>query len=97
LRAQAPNSDVSANQDYASSLNEDQSHKVNSDQKRQDRKERAVREREEKIKAERGRVEADIDRSRQGINKEEGEREFRCVFAITFLVHLLVALITCLC
>jgi len=36
-----------------------------------------VKEREEKIKAERGRVEADIGRSRQGINKEEDEREFR--------------------
>jgi len=52
------------------------------ERKRQDRKERAVKEREEKIKAERGRVEADIGRSRQGIHKEEGEREFRCAVAI---------------
>lgn len=51
---------------------------VGYDRKRQERKERAVKEREEKIKAERGRVEVDIGRSRQGLDKEEGEREFRC-------------------
>lgn len=45
---------------------------------RQERKERAVREREEKVKAERSKLDAQIDRSRMGMNKEEGEREFRC-------------------
>ncbi|KAI0952204.1 hypothetical protein AcW1_004367 [Taiwanofungus camphoratus] len=45
--------------------------------KRRERKERAVKEREERVKAERSKVEADIDRSRIGLNKEEGELEFR--------------------
>ena len=48
------------------------------ERKRRERKERAVREREERVKAERSKVEADIDRSRMGLNKEEGELEFRC-------------------
>lgn len=43
---------------------------------RSQRKERAVKEREEKIKAERSKVEAQIGRSRQGLNQEEDEREF---------------------
>ncbi|KZT72468.1 HSP90-domain-containing protein [Daedalea quercina L-15889] len=47
------------------------------ERKRRERKERAVREREEKVKAERNKVEADIDRSRMGLNKEEGELGFR--------------------
>ena len=46
--------------------------------KRQEKKERAVKEREEKIRVERSKVEADIGRSRIGLNKEEGELEFRC-------------------
>ena len=48
------------------------------ERKRLERKERAVKEREEKIKAERSRVDAEIDRSRSGLNKEEAELEFRC-------------------
>jgi hypothetical protein len=96
LKAQGPNSDTTANQSYSSSQKGEQNNEADPVQRRQDRKERAVREREEKIKAERGRVEADIGRSRQEINKEEGEREFRCAFAITFFMRLLVALITCL-
>ncbi|PSS05370.1 hypothetical protein PHLCEN_2v3859 [Hermanssonia centrifuga] len=47
------------------------------ERKRQGRKERAVKEREEKIKAERTKVEADIGRSRLGLNKEEDDLEFR--------------------
>jgi len=47
-------------------------------QQRWERKERAVKEREEKVKAERDRLEVDIGRSRMGMNKEEGEREFKC-------------------
>ena len=58
------------------------------DRKRQDRKERAVKEREDKIKAERGRVEALVVRAREGINKEEGEREFRCAIAIKILLYI---------
>jgi hypothetical protein len=49
-------------------------------QKRWDRKERAVREREEKVRTERERLEADIGRSRMGMNQEEGGREFKCAF-----------------
>ncbi|CCL99417.1 uncharacterized protein FIBRA_01435 [Fibroporia radiculosa] len=45
--------------------------------KRREKKERAVREREEKVKAERSKVDAAIDRSRMGLNKEENEQQFR--------------------
>jgi transcription elongation regulator 1 len=51
---------------------------VDEEQKRKERKERAVREREEKIKAERSKLDAEIDRSRSGLNKGESELEFRC-------------------
>lgn len=50
------------------------------ERKRKERKERAVKEREDKVKAERGRLEAEIGRSRMGLNKEEGEREFMCAW-----------------
>ena len=76
--------DVTANQNQDSHHKEESNDDAMQERKRQDRKERAVKEREDKIKAERGRVEADIGRSRQGIDKEEGEREFRCAFATTF-------------
>ena len=39
----------------------------------------AVKESEEKVKAERSKLAADIDKSRQGLNKGEGELEFKCV------------------
>lgn len=45
--------------------------------KRLERKERALKEREEKVRAQRGRMEAEIGRSRVDLNQEEGEREFR--------------------
>lgn len=48
------------------------------EQKRKERKERAVKEREERIQAERSKVNAEIDRSRSGLNREEAELEFRC-------------------
>jgi len=47
-------------------------------QKRKDRKAEAVKEREEKVKAERERVQATIEKSRSGLNREEGELQFRC-------------------
>ncbi|EPT03672.1 hypothetical protein FOMPIDRAFT_1028529 [Fomitopsis schrenkii] len=47
------------------------------ERKRRERKERAVKEREEKVRAERSKVEIDIGRSRMGLDKEEGELEFR--------------------
>ncbi len=53
------------------------------ERRRTERKVRAVKEREEKVKVERTKVEAEIDRSKFGLAKEEGELEFRC--AIAFL------------
>jgi heat shock protein 90kDa beta len=50
------------------------------ERKRKEKKERAVREREQKVKSDMTRVEAEIGRSRIGLNKEEDEREFRCAF-----------------
>jgi hypothetical protein len=46
---------------------------------KEERKERAVREREQKVKDELSRVEMNIERSRTGINQEEGERDYKCV------------------
>lgn len=43
---------------------------------RQERRAKAVKEREEKIHAERRRLDADIERSKKGIDQEEGERFF---------------------
>lgn len=48
------------------------------ERRRKNRKERAVKEREEKVKAELSKLEAEIDRSKRGLTKEEGELEFRC-------------------
>jgi hypothetical protein len=50
-------------------------------QKREDRRAQAVKEREEKIKVERERVQATIEKSRIGLNREEGELQFRCAAA----------------
>jgi transcription elongation regulator 1 len=46
---------------------------------RQERRNRAVKEREDKIKDERRRLDAEIEKSKSGINKEEGERIFMWV------------------
>lgn len=54
------------------------------ERKRRERKERAVKEREEKVRAERSKVEIDIGRSRMGLDKEEGELEFRCAACFPF-------------
>lgn len=51
---------------------------IDENERRRLRKEKAVREREEKVRIERGIVEANIGRSRNELNKEEGERNFRC-------------------
>jgi hypothetical protein len=45
---------------------------------KKEKKERAVREREQRVKAELTLVEKNIEQSRMGINREEGEREYRC-------------------
>lgn len=56
---------------------------------RQERKNRAVKEREDKIKDERRRLEAEIQRSKSGINKGEGERSFMCAIDLSNLEHIL--------
>ncbi|KAK2466198.1 hypothetical protein APHAL10511_001840 [Amanita phalloides] len=48
----------------------------NDDEKRS-RKDRALKEREEKVRAERSLLDLQIERSKQGMGKEEGERLFR--------------------
>lgn len=50
-------------------------------QRRKDRKAQAVKDREEKIRAEREQVQANIEKSRIGLNREEGELQFRCAIA----------------
>ncbi|KAG2077431.1 HSP90-domain-containing protein [Suillus decipiens] len=47
------------------------------EQKRRDKKEQALKEREQKVRADRSRMDAEIGRSKMGLNLEEGEREFR--------------------
>ena len=49
------------------------------ERQRRERKERAVKERGGKVKAERSDLAGDIDKSRQGLNKGEGELELKCV------------------
>ncbi|KAF8165360.1 Hsp90 protein-domain-containing protein [Crassisporium funariophilum] len=44
---------------------------------RQERRNKAVKEREDKVKTERRRLDADIEKSKLGIDQEEGERSFR--------------------
>lgn len=51
----------------------------NEEDEKRKRREQALKEREEKVKAERNRLDAKIERSKQGMGKEEGERLFRCV------------------
>jgi hypothetical protein len=47
------------------------------EQQLKEKRERAVREREMKVRAEKGRVDIDIGRSRMGLNKGEGEQQFK--------------------
>jgi hypothetical protein len=44
---------------------------------REARRERALREREQKVKVEQSKVNMDIEKSRSGLNQEEGERVFK--------------------
>lgn len=48
--------------------------------KDKERKERAVREREEQVKRDRRRVEAELARTRNALDREQGESEFLCAF-----------------
>lgn len=54
------------------------------ERKRKEKKEKAVRDREQKVRSEMNRVEADIGRSKMGLNKDEDEREFRCAIHLCF-------------
>jgi heat shock protein beta len=47
------------------------------EKKRRDKKEQALKEREQKVRADRSRMDAEIGRSKMGLNLEEGDREFR--------------------
>ncbi|KAG2141685.1 Hsp90 protein-domain-containing protein [Suillus bovinus] len=47
------------------------------ERKRREKKEQALKEREQKVRADRTRMDAEIGRSKMGLNLEEGEREFR--------------------
>lgn len=48
------------------------------ERKKREKRERALREREQKVKADLSKIEAQNERSRVGLNKEEDERDFRC-------------------
>ena len=50
------------------------------ERKKKEKRERALREREQQVKADLSKVEAQIERSRAGLNKEEDERDFRCAW-----------------
>ncbi|EIM85639.1 uncharacterized protein STEHIDRAFT_140208 [Stereum hirsutum FP-91666 SS1] len=79
LKAQSANTTPPAESKATpnSSKADDHEAEQEKEKKKREKKERAVKEREEKIKAEQRRVEADINKSRMGLNKEEGELEFR--------------------
>jgi hypothetical protein len=51
---------------------------------REARRERALREREQKVKIEQGKVNIAIEKTRTGMNLEEGERLFKCVVYCLF-------------
>jgi hypothetical protein len=76
--SQIPKDEGIARPDEQMSQNQKIAEEGTQERLRQERKTKAVKEREEKVKAERDRLEADIGRSRLGLNREEGEREFRC-------------------
>ena len=57
---------------------ESTSHPVEKESK-EARRERALREREQRVKVEKSKVNVEIEKSRTGMNQEEGERNFKCV------------------
>ncbi|KAI0268205.1 Hsp90 protein-domain-containing protein [Gloeopeniophorella convolvens] len=75
LKAQTKRS--SPDQTQAPAADATPSDLVDEAQSHKDRKAQAVREREEKVRADRQRLQADIEKSRVGLNKEEGELQFR--------------------
>ena len=48
------------------------------ERRKKEKRERALRERERMVKADLSKIEAGIERSRVGLNKDEDERDFRC-------------------
>lgn len=62
------------------------------ERKRKEKRERALREREQKVKADLSKVEAQIERSRAGLNKEEDEQDFRCASLILLWRYIAMAL-----
>jgi hypothetical protein len=52
---------------------------------RRKRKDQALKERAEKVRAERSRLDVQIERSKQGMGREEGERQFRCAMSFHYL------------
>jgi len=64
---------------------------------KEERRQRAVREREQRVRADRERVDANIDKSKHAMNQGEGELEFRCAMCSTTNVNcaLIHYIITC--
>ena len=75
-RISQPSVDLSA-VDNSDQIVDDHVKDVASD--RQERRDKAVKEREDKVKDERRRLDAEIEKSKSGIDREEGERSFMCV------------------
>ena len=57
---------------------------------RQERRDKAVREREEKVRADRRKLDSAIEKSRMGVDREEGERVFRFVSFISMERNLII-------
>lgn len=77
---------------------DDESWEEERGRKLKERKDRAVRDREQKVRDERTKVEAEIGRSRMGLNKEEGELDFRCaaclvLASLSYLAPLIILLL----
>ena len=77
MKGRIPQSSVDEGMDNSDEIVVDHVKDVVSD--RQERRYKAVKEREDKIKGERRRLDTEIERSKLGINKEEGERSFMWV------------------
>ncbi|KAG1779704.1 Hsp90 protein-domain-containing protein [Suillus placidus] len=73
LKAHGSSSSHSA----STQVKDETSTEEDAEQKRRDKKEQALKEREQKVRADRSRMDAEIGRSKMGLNLEEGEREFR--------------------
>ncbi|TFY72957.1 hypothetical protein EVG20_g20 [Dentipellis fragilis] len=77
VKAQASEKGPPSNPEPSASNVSPEENEADKERARRERKERAVKEREEKVRAERGRVTADINKSKMGLNMEEGELQFK--------------------